>query len=157
MLWNFLFYEINKNTCFYRTRLVAVSIYKHGDIKDKLLEALKTEENFPNSRNCSQVFIGVDLQPTTLLKRDPDIDVALWILHRTPLGDCFCASVQHFHDGGPCHRNQSIDFLCKSIDWLLQDRDLRNERFFTCKKLWFYYLCSNSFQLVTTSNFELRL
>ena len=26
------------------------------------------------------------------------------------------------------HRNQSIDLLCKSMDWFLNDRDLRHER-----------------------------
>ena len=26
------------------------------------------------------------------------------------------------------HRNQSIDFLCKSMDWFLYDRDIRHER-----------------------------
>ena len=28
----------------------------------------------------------------------------------------------------PSYRNQSIDFLCKSVDWFLYDRDLRHER-----------------------------
>ena len=28
----------------------------------------------------------------------------------------------------PCHRNHSIDLLCKSLDWFLYDRDLRYER-----------------------------
>ena len=33
-------------------------------------------------------------------------------------------------------RNQSIDLLCKSFDWFLYDRDLRNERVKNCGKLW---------------------
>ena len=34
-----------------------------------------------------------------------------------------------FHDGDHYHyRNQSIDLLCKSVDWFLYDNDLRHER-----------------------------
>ena len=33
-----------------------------------------------------------------------------------------------FQDGGLCHRNQSIDLLCKSVDWLLYDRSPGHEK-----------------------------
>ena len=38
-------------------------------------------------------------------------------------------SVQLFHDGGISYRNQSINFLNKLVDWFLDDRDLRQDRF----------------------------
>ena len=34
----------------------------------------------------------------------------------------------------PSYRNQSIDLLCKSKDWFLYDKDLRQERVNKLKK-----------------------
>ena len=36
------------------------------------------------------------------------------------------------------YRNQSIDFLCKLIDWFLYDKDLRHERVRTSENLWLF-------------------
>ena len=33
-----------------------------------------------------------------------------------------------FHDRDPYHRIQSIDLLCKLMNWFLLDTDLRHER-----------------------------
>ena len=41
-----------------------------------------------------------------------------------------------FHDGGPYHKETSA-LICKSMDWFLNDRDLRNSkrRFFSVSNI----------------------
>ena len=52
------------------------------------------------------------------------------------------------------YRNQSIDLLCKSMDWLLYDIDLRRERvkwaFTTQKHIW-------NFRVVFTQNILINI
>ena len=38
------------------------------------------------------------------------------------------AIVNSFITGSLSYRNQSSDLLCKSMDWFLYEKDLRNER-----------------------------
>ena len=42
------------------------------------------------------------------------------------------------------YTNQSIDLLCKSMDWILYDRDLRHKRF----NLAFLFIALNTYLLV---------
>ena len=46
----------------------------------------------------------------------------------TPLPKCFTFNTTLSLWMSLSFRNQSIDFLCKSMDWFLYDRDLRHEK-----------------------------